>query len=96
VILPAGGNDLDVAHIKPVGTTGANLAATLTANHHNAFVYGATAGHGFYDHNDRVVSIFGIRSAGGAWRMYAQKHDATTGDYTIRSVYRIHPNHTKL
>ncbi len=96
VINPADGNNLDVSHIKPIGTTGAILAATLTGNHPNAFVYGATAGHGFYDSSDRVVSIIGIRDAGGAWRIYAQKHDAVSGDYRIRSVYRIYPNHTKL
>jgi hypothetical protein len=98
VISPAGGNDLDVAHIQPVGAgvTGANLATTLKTNHPNAFVYGATAGRGFYDNGDRVVSIIGVRGGGGAWRIYAQKHDRNSGDYTIRSVYRIHPNHTKL
>jgi hypothetical protein len=97
VIQPAGGNDLDVAHIKPTGgTTGAVLAANMTAAHPGAFVYGATAGRGFYDSGDRKVSIFGFRDAGGVWTLYAQKHDATTGDYRIRSVYRIHPNHTKL
>ena len=96
VIDRAGGNNVNVAHIKPVGTTGATLATTLTGNHPNAFVYGATAGHGFYDSNDRVVSIIGIRNAAGAWRIYAQKHNRTTADYRIQSVYRIHPNHTKL
>ena len=96
VIQPAGGNNVDVAHIRPVGRTGAHLARTLTYNHPNAFVYGATAGRGFYDSNDRVSSIIGIRNAGGAWSIYSQKHDATTGDYRIRSVYRIYPTHTKL
>ena len=96
VIDPVGGNNVDVAHIKPIGITGSNLAATLAGNHPNAFVYGATAGHGFYDSNDRVVSIIGIRDAGGAWKIYAQKHDAISMDYRIQSVYRIHPNHTKL
>jgi hypothetical protein len=96
VIFQAGAHDVNVAHIKPVGTTGPALAATLTNRYHNAFVYGATAGHGFYNRDDRVVSIIGIRDAGGSWKIYAQKHDATSGDYTIRSVYRIHPNHTKL
>jgi len=97
VIAPAGGNDLDVAHVKPTGgVTGSSLAASLAAAHPNAFVYGATAGHGFYDSHDRVVSIIGIRDLGGAWRLYAQKHDANSGDYTIRSVHRLHPDHTKL
>lgn len=96
VISPAGGNDIDVAHIKPVAQTGAALAVAVKLAHPNAFGYGATAGTGFYDSNDRVVSILGIRALGGAWTIYAKKHDKNAGDYRIQSVYRIHPNHTKV
>lgn len=96
VIQPAVGGGVDVAHIQPVGgMTGATLAANIKANHPNAFVYGATAGRGFYDSDKRVVSIVGVR-IGGGWSLYSQKQDPAGQAFTIRSVYRIYPNHTKL
>jgi hypothetical protein len=97
VVQPAGGNDLDVAHVQPVpGATGIALAGTLDAALPNAFIYGATGEGGFYTGANRTVSIIGIRNPAGQWSLYAQKHDRTTGDFRIRSVYRIHPDHSKL
>ena len=34
--------------------------------------------------------------AGGAWEIYAQKQDSTTGDFRIRSLYQIYPNFQKV
>jgi hypothetical protein len=96
VINPSADGGIYVAHIKPVGQTGAQLAAILTHTYPQAFVYGASAEHGYYDSDDRVVSIIGIRDGGNAWSIYAQKQDAETRDYRILSVYKIHPNHSKL
>ena len=96
-VIQPNGNSLDVSHVKPLaGNTGAALVITLKQNHPNAFVYGATAGNGFYDSLDRVVSIIGMRSSAGAWSIYAQKHDKLTEDYRICSLYRLYPEHVKV
>jgi hypothetical protein len=82
---------VDVAHVSPAGTTGALLIAALQAAFPAALIYGV----GSYDSNDRVVSILGVRGGTG-WRIFAQKHDATSGDYRIKSVYQIWPARLKL
>ena len=94
-IISSNGNNTDVAHVKPSGSTGAELATALSTSNPNSFVYGATAGHGFYDSDDRTVSVIGIRQNGN-WEIYAQKQDANSGDYRIHSVYQIYPNHVKM
>jgi len=91
-IMTAGaGGSVNVAHVSPTGTTGVLLRAALAAANAGAQIYGV----GQYDHNDRTVSIMGVRT-GTTWRIYAQKHDATTYDYRIKSVYQIWPNRMKL
>jgi hypothetical protein len=90
VMTAAAGGTIDVAHVKPVGITAATLLTNLTAANPGALIYGA----GAYDPNDRTVSIIGARDAAG-WRVYAQKHDATSGDYRIKSVYQIWPARVK-
>lgn len=90
------GRGLEVSHIKPVGISGADLATTLGADHPDSFVYGVSPSDGFYDSCDRVVSIIGVRKSDGHWAIYAQKQDALTMDYRIRSVYMIYPEYVKI
>jgi hypothetical protein len=91
IMVAAAAGTVNVAHVHPTGTTGALLRAALIAANPGAQIYGV----GHYDSNDRTVSIMGVRT-GTAWRIYAQKHDSTTGDYRIKSVYQIWPNRSKL
>lgn len=96
VMLPAGAGQVNVAHVQPQGgQTGAALQGTLASAMANAQVYGAAGTRGNYDSADRVASVIGVR-VGGQWRIYAQKQDAGSGDYRIKSVYQIYPHRQKL
>lgn len=95
VMQPAGAGQVNVAHVQPQGQTGAALQGTLANGLANAQVYGAAGTTGNYDSADRVASVIGVR-IGGQWRIYAQKQDAGSGDYRIKSVYQIYPNRQKL
>jgi hypothetical protein len=95
VMLPAGAGHVNVAHVQPQGQTGAALQGTLANGLPNAQIYGAAGTTGNYDSSDRVASVIGVRIA-GQWRIYAQKQDAGSGDYRIRSVYQIYPSRQKV
>ncbi|AWF82089.1 hypothetical protein BTJ40_15320 [Microbulbifer sp. A4B17] len=96
VIRPVvGSTALDVAHIRPAGISGTVLRNNLSATYGTAFVYGTSDQRGFYNGANRTVSVIGIRT-GTNWKIYAQKHDRTTGDYRIMSVYMIYPSHQKM
>ncbi|BBL99926.1 hypothetical protein [Microbulbifer sp. GL-2] len=96
VIRPVvGSTALDVAHVQPAAVNGDTLRNNLAATYGTAFVYGTSNQRGFYNGANRTVSVIGIRT-GTNWKIYAQKHDRTTGDYRILSVYEIYPTHHKL
>jgi len=95
VISPiANSQDVNVAHVQPVGVDGVNLRNNLAGLHHNATVFGVSAQRGYYQGANRAVSMIGIRAA-GRWSFYTQKQQRG-GDYRVMSVWRQYPNRSKV
>jgi len=79
-----GDGSLVVAHIEPdANVSGALLDRTLSGIPYWDVVYGRSDYSGL-----RAASIVGARTA-GRWRIWAQKQDRNSGDFTIRKVKRL-------
>jgi hypothetical protein len=92
-----GGAMLPIANVATLtpGERGATLRQRMAGRFPDAILYGAQgvgaeSASGQYDPERRLVTVVGAY-ADGRWRLYAQKQDATTGDYAVVSVDRILP-----
>lgn len=81
-----GGGSYEVAHIQPHAASG-NTSDVLHDTLNHTGYWNVVYGRRDYDAR-RAASIVGVRQA-GQWRIYAQKQDRTTGDYSVRKLKRL-------